>query len=220
MVQELAPRTGDIDYVDTIPRAKRWAERLRIFSAGSEGALVLRSLGIERTALRDCHPPNAYQMGNHQRTQTSATLLAAHTGVKTQLPPQIRQWLTMYRKQMGPKGKSPMIKLAPLTINRPSACLTVRLIRNCTLSALLFEELLLELPADFLVAHGLTPREAEVLRWIAQGKSSLEIARILNISDRTVSKHLERVYLRLGVENRHAAIALVHDELRRNASGR
>jgi DNA-binding CsgD family transcriptional regulator len=144
----------------------------------------------------------------------------AHTGVKTQLPPQIHQWLTMCRKQMGPKGKSPIIKLAPLTINRPSACLTVRLIRNCTLSALLFEELLLELPADFLVAHGLTPREAEVLRWIAQGKSSLEIARILNISDRTVSKHLERVYLRLGVENRHAAIALVHDELRRNASGR
>ena len=144
----------------------------------------------------------------------------AHTGVETQLPPQIRQWLTMCRKQMGQKGKSPIIKLAPLTINRPSACLTVRHIRNGTLSALLFEELLSELPADFLVAHGLTPREAEVLRWIAQGKSSLEIARILNISDRTVSKHLERVYLRLGVENRHAAVAMVHDELRRNASGR
>jgi DNA-binding CsgD family transcriptional regulator len=143
----------------------------------------------------------------------------AHTGVETQLPLQIRQWLTMCRKQMGAKGKSPL-KLAPLTINRPSACLTVRHVRNGTLSALLFEELLSELPADWLVTHGLTPREAEVLRWLTQGKSSLEIARILNISDRTVSKHLERVYLRLGVENRHAAVAMVHDELRRTAPGR
>jgi hypothetical protein len=41
MDQELAPLTGDIDYVDTIPRAKRWAERLRIFSAGSEEVLTL-----------------------------------------------------------------------------------------------------------------------------------------------------------------------------------
>ena len=144
----------------------------------------------------------------------------AHTGVETQLPPQIHKWLTMRRKQRGVKRNSAVIKLAPLTINRPSACLTVRHVRNGTLSALLFEELLLELPADCLVDHGLTPREAEVLRWLAKGKSNLEIARILNISDRTVSKHLERVYLRLGVENRHAALALVHEELRRNASGR
>ena len=150
---------------------------------------------------------------------TSARILLyrywpAHTSVKAELPPQIRQWLTRSRTDKS------SIELAPLTINRPSACLTIRHVRNDTLSALLFEEFLSELPAEFLVAHGLTPREAEVLHWLAQGKSSLEIARILNISDRTVAKHLERVYPRLGVENRHAAIALVHDELRRNASGR
>jgi DNA-binding CsgD family transcriptional regulator len=158
------------------------------------------------------------QLGIKWATTSACILLhrywPAHTTVETSLPPQIHQWLTRHRKDRA------STKLAPLTINQPSACLTIRHVRNDTLSALLFEELLLELPADFLVAHGLTPREAEVLHWLAQGKSSLEIARILNISDRTVSKHLERVYLRLGVENRHAAVALVHDELRRNASGR
>jgi DNA-binding CsgD family transcriptional regulator len=89
---------------------------------------------------------------------------------------------------------------------------------NGVSSALLFEERLSELPADRLVSLGLTPREAEVLRWLVQGKSSFEIASILNISARTVSKHLERIYLRLGVENRHAAIAMVHDKFMRIAS--
>ena len=51
----------------------------------------------------------------------------------------------------------------------------------------------------------LTPREREVLNWIAYGKSNAEIGRILGISSATVSKHLERIYPKLGVENRTAA---------------
>lgn len=54
---------------------------------------------------------------------------------------------------------------------------------------------------------GLTPREAEVLLWIAQGKSNRDIADILSLSPRTVNKHLEQVYEKLGVENRTAAAA-------------
>lgn len=52
---------------------------------------------------------------------------------------------------------------------------------------------------------GLTKRESEVLRWLAQGKSSAEIASILAISPKTVSKHLAQIYRTLGVENRLAA---------------
>jgi DNA-binding CsgD family transcriptional regulator len=92
--------------------------------------------------------------------------------------------------------------------------------RDGTFSVLVFEEFLLELSADRLVSYGLTPRETEVLRWLVQGKSSFEIATILNISVRTVSKHLGAAYLRLGVENCHAAVAIVHDELMRTAPGR
>ena len=56
-------------------------------------------------------------------------------------------------------------------------------------------------------ALSLTTREAEVLLWISRGKSNREIGEILTISPRTVNKHLEQVFVKLGVENRAAAAA-------------
>jgi DNA-binding response OmpR family regulator/DNA-binding CsgD family transcriptional regulator len=56
-------------------------------------------------------------------------------------------------------------------------------------------------------ALSLTTREAEVLLWISRGKSNREIGEILDISPRTVNKHLEQVFVKLGVENRAAAAA-------------
>ena len=53
----------------------------------------------------------------------------------------------------------------------------------------------------------LTAREAQVLLWISRGKSNREIGEILDISPRTVNKHLEQVFVKLGVENRAAAAA-------------
>lgn len=55
---------------------------------------------------------------------------------------------------------------------------------------------------------GLTAREAEVLLWIGHGKSTRDIAEILGMSPRTVQKHLEQIYSKLGVENRAAAAAI------------
>ena len=54
----------------------------------------------------------------------------------------------------------------------------------------------------------LTKREAEVLHWIACGKTNREIGQILDISPRTVNKHLEQVFRKVGVENRTAAAAV------------
>ena len=51
----------------------------------------------------------------------------------------------------------------------------------------------------------LTERESDVLFWIANGKSNREAAEILNMSPRTVNKHLEMIFPKLGVENRTAA---------------
>jgi DNA-binding CsgD family transcriptional regulator len=51
----------------------------------------------------------------------------------------------------------------------------------------------------------LTRREREVLFWVARGKSNCETGTILGISPSTVGKHLERIYQKLGVENRTAA---------------
>jgi DNA-binding NarL/FixJ family response regulator len=69
-------------------------------------------------------------------------------------------------------------------------------------------------PAE-LIKLGLTPRQAEVLYWIAQGKTNGEIAIILGTSPRTVEKHVEQLLERLGVENRVAAAAQANEALRR-----
>ena len=63
-----------------------------------------------------------------------------------------------------------------------------------------------------LESLGLTPREAEVLFWVARGKTNDEIATVLSIGLTTVKKHLESTYAKLGVENRTtaAAMALEH----------
>jgi DNA-binding CsgD family transcriptional regulator len=55
---------------------------------------------------------------------------------------------------------------------------------------------------------GLTTREAEVLLWLGRGKSNRDIAEILGLSPRTVNKHLELIYAKLGVENRAAATGI------------
>lgn len=52
---------------------------------------------------------------------------------------------------------------------------------------------------------GVTARESDVLLWIARGKSNKDIGDILGLSPRTVNKHLEQVYAKLGVENRASA---------------
>ena len=63
--------------------------------------------------------------------------------------------------------------------------------------------------------HGLTVRESEVLLWISRGKSNRDIGEILDISPRTVNKHLEQVFVKLGVENRAAAAAIAVRSLTR-----
>ena len=55
----------------------------------------------------------------------------------------------------------------------------------------------------------LTAREADVLLWLTRGKSNRDIATILDLSPRTVNKHLEVVFAKLGVENRATASFLV-----------
>ena len=60
---------------------------------------------------------------------------------------------------------------------------------------------------------GLTPREAEVLYWVARGKTNDEIATVLGIGLTTVKKHLESTFAKLGVENRTTAAAMALERL-------
>ena len=77
--------------------------------------------------------------------------------------------------------------------------------RTTALTVLLLRE---EAPDPSLMlasALELTEREAEVLYWVAQGKTSPEISIILGMALKTVKKHLQRVYEKLGVETRTGA---------------
>lgn len=89
------------------------------------------------------------------------------------------------------------IELKILALQDPQQIL-VRLIDGDRLSgpALLHDQL------------DITEREAEVLHWIAGGKTNREIAEILSLSPRTINKHLEQLFPKLGVENRTAAAAI------------
>lgn len=63
--------------------------------------------------------------------------------------------------------------------------------------------------------HGLTAREAQVLLWISCGKQNREVGEILNISPRTVNKHLEQIFQKIGVENRASAAGIAVSTLSR-----
>jgi DNA-binding NarL/FixJ family response regulator len=60
-------------------------------------------------------------------------------------------------------------------------------------------------PVPLELPLGLTPREAEVLLWIAQGKGNAEISIILGTSEHTVKKHVQNIFEKLGVDNRSTA---------------
>jgi DNA-binding CsgD family transcriptional regulator len=55
---------------------------------------------------------------------------------------------------------------------------------------------------------GLSLREGEVLYWLCQGKTNRDIAQILDLSPRTVMKHVEQLFAKLQVENRTAAASI------------
>jgi DNA-binding CsgD family transcriptional regulator len=125
------------------------------------------------------------------------------------LPEVIRRWLE-HQRMVGEGPVDVPAVVDPLRVEADGRSLSIRWCPGET-QALLFEEHRTRpLDGGDLMALGLTRREAEVLAWVGQGKTNEEIGRILGISVRTVAKHLERMYPRLGVENRTAAAALVY----------
>ncbi len=62
-------------------------------------------------------------------------------------------------------------------------------------------------------AYGLTPREAEVLIWVAQGKSNADVGTILGMSDKTAKHHLGVIFQKMGVESRNAATVVALETL-------
>lgn len=95
----------------------------------------------------------------------------------------------------------------PFKVKNAQGELTVRLIYNSTtLERTLLLEEKKSLTPKMLESLNLTKREAQVLYWMAQGKSDADIAVLCNISPNTVYKHAQHIYKKLGVETRTAAM--------------
>jgi len=117
--------------------------------------------------------------------------------LESTLAPQLRQWLERAPEQ----GRR-------LTLEAPQKKLQCKYLGEVNAHEHLFR--LFEEDGDsdtdlLRKNFSLTEREGEVLFWIANGKTNREIAQILEMSPRTVNKHLEQVFKKMGVENRTAA---------------
>jgi DNA-binding CsgD family transcriptional regulator len=136
-----------------------------------------------------------------------------------QLPETLRRWVVRQQLPSSASASLPHPR-QPLVMDREGRRLTIRLLpESAPGRQLLVLQERLELSAPLLRRFGLTPREAEVLLWVAQGKTNPEIGTILGLSAGTIHKHTEHIYEKLGVETRTAAAARAYETLTDGAGG-
>lgn len=127
-----------------------------------------------------------------------------HRPGSDRLPSLLHEWITERHRTLM-LSDEPATPGTPLVLTQGIRQLRIRLMGDTDGHKLILEEQGGAPPWEQLEELGLAHREAEVLAWTAQGKTNEEIGEILGCSRRTVQKHLERIYLKLGVENRTAA---------------
>jgi DNA-binding NarL/FixJ family response regulator len=146
-------------------------------------------------------------------TPQAHKLLSDHLGADSDdlvLPEPLRQWLDVAQRSAS--------KTQPTAALSSNAQLRLHYMGNAGPNEFLLrlaKDTGTDLPAEFSSEFGLTTREREVLSWLSKGKTNRDIAQILGLSPRTVDKHLEQIYAKLGVENRTAAAAIATNATRR-----
>jgi len=146
-------------------------------------------------------------------TPQAHKLLSDHLGADGDdlvLPEPLRQWLEVAQRSAS--------KTQPTAALSSNAQLRLHYMGNAGPNEFLLrlaKDTGTDLPAEFSSEFGLTTREREVLSWLSKGKTNRDIAQILGLSPRTVDKHLEQIYAKLGVENRTAAAAIATNATRR-----
>lgn len=149
---------------------------------------------------------------------------SSHPG--SRLPDNLQRWVKHHISRLSQTSDIP-VPFLPLQVEQAGKRLMVRLVcdQQCRypVSDRLEEQYLLLLQEQltdcfsvkWLQLLGLTKREAEVLFWVAKDKNNKQIAAILGMSDRTVQKHLEHIYQKLGVQSRVAAVIYAWENLGR-----
>ena len=140
---------------------------------------------------------------------------------REQAPPQLLAWVStaMTAKKEGRES-------LPLVVTKSTNRLSFFLL-DLSSDPLNDNECLILLREDsdgaliqaLMLSFKLTMRESEVLYWIIKGKTNRDIGDILGSSPRTVNKHLEHVFFKLGVETRTAAASMAMNKVRSIRSG-
>lgn len=194
---------GAVDYLIKPVRpaevVARLGNHLRRSRAARQARMALETLS-QATAAVDANGELVWM------TDRARALLVAFFGAEAEsaLPASIDDWLTAC-------WQDGSVETRQLAIDGETAILSVKV--NLDLrsgGALLgFASEAKESPRDEVKQDlGLTTREAEILKWVGYGKTNRQIGQILDISPRTVNKHLDHVFTKLGVENRAAAAAI------------
>ncbi|MCY7344956.1 MAG: helix-turn-helix transcriptional regulator [Pyrinomonadaceae bacterium] len=121
------------------------------------------------------------------------------------MPASLNDWIR--KTNLSVRSNEFNLPPSPLKIVAQSGELTARIVFNKQTGerTLMLEEKHFASPQIF-GKLGVTRREAEILFWITQGKSDEAIAALLSINPRTVHKHVQNIYTKLGVETRTAAM--------------
>jgi len=139
-------------------------------------------------------------------------MLSYFAATPGQIPAPVLDWLTSETRAVA-EGREPRT----LPVSRGARQLVFSL-QQCTGDddlLIVMREVSDAAVVDAMVqSFKLTLREAEVLYWVAKGKTNRDIGDILGSSPATVKKHLERVYVKLGVETRTAAASITMSRLR------
>jgi len=197
---------GGVDYVTKPIAVEEMLARIRVHLANARLTQSARAaLDVSGRYLLAVNSEGKIMWATPQAQKLLSDALSSGGDDDVVLPDPIPQWLDQARK--GKAGSKATIMTALPGNDQLRLQFMGRLGANEFLLRLA-KDSSTETPAEFSSELGLTTREGEVLSWLSKGKTNRDIAQILGLSPRTVDKHLEQIYSKLGVENRTAAAAI------------
>ncbi len=207
--------SGAVDYVTKPIKPKEVLARMAVHLAGArerrQTRNALDAFGYATITVRASDGALLWQ------TPLARDLLERYCGTQApQTPPLVIDWLQQCLGKLDQPGEPPR-----LTLEQGAKRLTFRLHQQIDDTDAMGDWLIVmrEVSDTAVIAaiglsFKLTPKEAEVLYWVVKGKTNRDIGDILGSSPMTVKKHLERIFIKLGVETRVAAAGMAMGRIR------
>ena len=197
---------GGVDYVTKPIAIEEMLARIRVHLANARLTQSARAaLDVSGRYLLAVNDAGKIMWATPQAQKLLADTLAVNADDDFVLPDPMPQWLDQAQKS---KTGSKAAVMAAFPGNEQLRLQYMGKLGPNEFLLRLAKDSGAETPAEFSSELGLTTREGEVLQWLSKGKTNRDIAQILGLSPRTVDKHLEQIYSKLGVENRTAAAAI------------